>query len=229
MDEEKICSYCEQPIEGDNFKTLGDESIVCNECFEEYCKKCAVCEKYFTEDSMQTLDDDDETLVCENCYEDSTEECAMCGSRFLEDDMTYWGDVRICPRCLDDQCPSFDEDKNQEQTQEAYDAFCAKYIGKRVVDQEAGEIEMEMTVGDEAPTSYSISVTVDENGIITEVSRLTASMMLSESYQNSDWRPYPIDSSDYDFWAEDLLEDNLEFADEDDEDEEDEEESGEEE
>ncbi len=215
MDEEKICSYCEQPIEGDEFKTLGDESIVCNECFEEACKQCAVCDEYYIEDSMKALDDDDGTLVCEDCYEYRAEECGICGGHFLEDDMTFWGDIRICPSCLDDRCPSFDEEKVEEETQEAYDAFCAKYVGKRVLDQETGEIEFDETVGDEAPTCYSISVTIDENGVITEISRLTASMLLSEGERSSDWRPYPISSSDYRFWAEDLLEDNLEFADDD--------------
>ena len=189
-------------------------------------KVCAICEEPIEEDEeFFTLEDG--SVVCESCYENSTEECAMCGGRFHEDDMTFWGDVRICPGCLDAQCPSFDEDKNQSETQEAYDAFCAKYIGKRVVDQEAGTLDFDIEVGDEAPISYSISVTIDEKGIITDISRLTASMMLSESLQNSDWRPYPINCSDYDFWAEDLLEDNLEFADEEDDEEDEDEESDE--
>ena len=118
MDEEKICACCEQPIEGDEFEVLGDESIVCNECFEEACKQCAVCDEYFIEDSMKTLDDDDGTLVCEYCYENNTEECAMCEGHFLEDDMTFWGDVLICPGCLEEQCPSFDEKENKAETKE---------------------------------------------------------------------------------------------------------------
>lgn len=212
MAKEMTCSYCEEHIEGDNFKTLGDDSIVCNECFEEVCKQCELCGKYYIEDNMHILDDEKETLLCEDCYDNETEECAMCQGVFLSDEMTYWGDARICPGCLEDQCPSFDEAKVEADTREAYDAFCDKYIGKRVLDQKPGTIELDITVGDEAPTCYTISVTIDESGSITAISRLTASMMLSEGYTSSDWRPYRIDSSDYDFWAKDLLEDNLEFA-----------------
>lgn len=216
MDEERVCSWCDEPIDGDDYHILGDESIVCNSCFEEECKQCAICEQYFLADNMQSLDDDEETLVCEGCYEYSTEECAICGGRFLEDDMTYWGDARICSGCLEDMCPSFDKEKNETDTQEAYDEFCAKFVGKRVLNQKPGTITLDETAGDEAPICYSISVTIDEKGSITKISRLTASMLISEGERSSDWRPYPISCKDYGFWAEDLLNDNLEFADEED-------------
>ena len=214
MEEEKICSLCEEPIEDEEYKELGDGSIVCNACFEEECKQCEVCKNYYSESDMQVLEDGKETLVCADCYESNTEECAMCGGRFLEDDMTNWGDVCICPGCLEEQCPSFVQEEVEKDTQEAYDAFCKKYVGKRVVDQAPGNIEFDTTVGDESPICYSISVTIDENGIISEISRLEASMMLSDWERGSDWRPYPIRSEDYDFWAGDLLDDNLEFDEE---------------
>ncbi len=217
MDEEKVCSYCEEPIEEEDYKVLGDDSIVCNSCFEEECKQCSICKKYYLADNMFTLDDKKESLVCEDCYENEREECAMCGGHFLSDEMTFWGDARICSACLDEQCPAFDEKEVEAMTQDAYNEFCQKYIGKHVVDQEPGEIALDITVGDEAPICYSISVTLDKSGIITKISRLTASMLLSEGCRSSDWRPYRIDSSDYDFWAADLLEDNLEFEEDDDE------------
>ncbi len=211
MGKEKVCSYCDEPIKGKNYKVLGDDSIVCNSCFEESCKQCCVCEKYYLEDNMMTLDDEEETLVCEECYDEEVEECAMCGSHFLSDDMTYWGDARICPDCLEEQCPSFDENEVEESTKEAYNDFCKKYIGKHVQDQEPGELDLNVTVGDEAPICYSITVTIDDQGVISEISRLTASMLLSEGCTSSDWRPYRIDSEDYGSWAVDLLEENLDF------------------
>ncbi len=98
MDEEKVCFYCEEPIQGEDYRVLGDDKIVCKSCFEPVC--------------------------------------------------------------------------------------------------------------------YEISVTIDASGTITAISRLTASMLLSEGCTSSDWRPYRIDSKDYSFWAEDLIEENFEFEDE---------------
>ncbi len=214
MDEEKVCSCCEEPIQGENYRALGDDEIVCNSCFEKECKQCSICENYYLADNMFTLDDEKETLVCEECYDNETAECAMCEGHFLADDMTYWGDVQICPDCLEEQCPSFDEKEVEEETQKAYDDFCSKYIGKHVMDQEPGEKNLSITAGDEAPVCYEISVIIDEAGTITAISRLTASMLLSEGCTSSDWRPYRIDSDDYSFWAEDLMEENFEFDDE---------------
>ena len=211
MDEERVCECCDKTIKGNRFKTLGDETIVCNACFKKACKQCAVCEQWFLADNMQSLDDDDDTLVCEECYDNGVEKCEICEGFFPEDEMTNWGEACICPNCLEERCPSFDPEEVEKETQEAYDAFCKKYIGKKVADHNPGEIQLDMTVDDEAPTCYSISVTIDDEGHITEISRLKASMLLSDWERGSDWRDYRITSRDYDYWAEDLLTDNLEF------------------
>ena len=57
---------------------------------------------------------------------------------------------------------------------------------------------------------------MDADGVITDVSPLTAEILLSEGVTSSDWEDYPISSDDYEWFAEDMLKDSIYFAEEDD-------------
>ncbi len=188
--------------------------------------KCSHCgEPIEEEDESYQLEDG--SVICSNCYDDEYSECELCGKITLIDDMTYWGDCRICPDCLEDQCPAFDEEEVKKATAEAYEAFRNRTIGKKTAGLIEGENYLTYEDSSEPAISYEFFVTVDGDGIITDVTRLSAQMLLSEGATSSEWRPYPIDECDYSDIADEVLEDYLIDSDEDDEeDEEDEEETG---
>ena len=216
MDEERICSICEEPIDGDDYETLDNGDIVCHTCASECCRKCENCEGLFQEDE---LIEEDDKYYCEYCHDQLFAECEMCGATVLEDDMKFWGDCRVCPDCYEAQCPSFDEDENQEETTEGYEAMLKKFVGRKSRKEKGTTVDLTYEIGDEAPCSYEMSVTLDEEGRIIDISRLSGSMLMSEGERSSDWRPLAIDNDDYEWIAESMLEDlDLEDEDEDEED-----------
>ncbi len=151
---------------------------------------------------------------CEDCYETETFECESCGERFPIEEQKFWGDMRICSECLEDFVPSFDQDENDEETEEAYESLRDTYIGLKTNDLSYGVHELEYIDNDSDPAGiyYFISVTIDEHGTVTDISRLRASIALWESVNSSEWAPYPIDPDDYDDRVESIWEDNdIEF------------------
>ena len=220
---ERECEYCGKILEPDEEAfTLESGEVVCQDCHESIIGKCAECDEILTEDDeYRTLDDG--TILCEYCFDEMYAECDECGEITLIDDLTYWGEMRICPSCMEFHCPSFDKAKNEEETTEAYEIMKARYLGKKVCSFTPGEYSFsyeDFGYAEEAPR-YEITVTIGEDGRIVDISRLTAQLLLSEDVKSSDWRPYPIDSDDYDSIVEDIFdEEGLEFEDEDDEDDE---------
>ena len=143
-------------------------------------------------------------------YEDGDyARCEICEARVPEDELTWWGDCRICPDCLDERVPSFDEEENEAETTEAYEEMLERVLGLQTKHLRVGENLLTYDAGDETAQVYSVTVTVDENGVITNVSRMTCEIQLSESTTSSDWRPYPIDGEDYDWIIDEMLEDYL--------------------
>lgn len=143
-------------------------------------------------------------------YEDGDyARCEICEARVPEDELTWWGDCRICPDCLDERVPSFDEEENEAETTEAYEEMLERVLGLQTKHLRVGENLLTYDAGDETAQVYSVTVTVDENGVITNVSRMTCEIQLSESTTSSEWRPYPIDGEDYDWIIDEMLEDYL--------------------
>lgn len=200
--DEKICSICEEPIWDDEFEELDNGDVVCKDCAEECCKKCENCGGLFQEDE---LTEEDEKYYCEYCHNELFDECYMCGKMTLRDDLQFWGDVRICPDCMEEQCPSFDENENEEETTEAYEAMLSRYVGRKSTKFKGQKIDLSTGACD-SNTDYRITVTLDDDGFITDVSRLSAEMLLAESERSSEWHPYEIDSDDYEWVVDDLME-----------------------
>lgn len=164
--------------------------------------KCAECGEIITEEGERyTLEDG--TVICEECFDASYGKCDFCDRIVPEDELIGYGDCRVCRDCLEEECPSFDEKENEEETTEAYETMCRKYIGKRTMGLRPGEDQLDQT-GDSG-VYYSLTVTVNDAGVITELSRLTAQMLLSESVRSSNWAPYRIDEDDYMTIAEEML------------------------
>ena len=170
-----------------------DEERICSECGEP-------------------IDEDDEFEVvdgeyyCSSCFGDNFFECTRCGEIRPIDDATWWGDCQLCPDCMEDECPSFDEEENLEETRPALEAFRAKYLGKRARPGLRGST-FEIEWGED-PT-YTMEITVDDSGLISGIAPISAQMLLWESTTSSEFRAYPIDPDDYETAAETIDEDVL--------------------
>lgn len=185
-----------------------------NETAFENTRECTNCGECFPEEEGILFRGE---WYCEYCYEELTAPCDICGNIVLAEELCSWGDNRICPDCMEERVPSFDKEQNAKETEPAYLALKQRYVGKRTEDLEPGEHGFDCSITtDETDIRYYISVTVDADGVITDVSPLTAEILLSEGVTSSDWEDYPISSDDYEWFAEDMLQDSIYFAEEDD-------------
>ena len=56
-------------------------------------------------------------IVCQDCIDDDFSRCCMC-ERFMHiEDMKMWVHGYICPDCLEEFIPSFDEKENFAETE----------------------------------------------------------------------------------------------------------------
>ena len=171
-----------------------EETLICSKCGEEISE----------DDEYETTEDGD--ILCQDCFEDLYSTCGLCGKVTLDDDLAWWGDLRICPDCMEEKCPSFDEEDNLEETEEAYEEMKEKYLGLRVEKYRDKTITIDYIKDQytDFETNYSISVTFDNEGRISDISRLSASKCISESERYSDWRDCPVDDYDYS-WTVDKM------------------------
>lgn len=140
---------------------------------------------------------EDKTVLCLGCYDFAFPKCEFCGKRAPEDEMKYWGDCHCCPECYEDFCPSFDSDENKEETTEAYEAMLKRYIGRKSRSIRHDCVTLQKEYYDCGLVTYRLDVDVDENGIIRDISRLTAEILLSENEKSSSWDDYIIRNEDY--------------------------------
>ena len=181
-------------------------------------KICDCCGEIINEEESEFYELEDGRIICETCFDYHFGKCEMCGKITEQDDLTFWGDIRICSDCLEDECPSFDEEEQEEETREAYEAMLKRYVGRPVTLPD-GENYLSYSLEDpDQPVTYDFTVTV-ENGHIKDISRLTATLLLSESYTSHEDRPYPIDPFDYESIAEDMLDEHVLEEDEEEEEE----------
>ena len=175
---------------------------------ERICRQCGEPIDGDDEDAVQLEDD---SWVCSNCYDEAYFTCDICGEITPIEAGAYWGDAQICADCLEERCPSFDEQENLQETTAAYEALRARCLGRTVAEEHRGrQVTVSWTYGNETDIDYEMTVTVDEACRITDVSRLHAEMLLSEGMTSSDRRPYAVDDSDYDA-AGDEIEEQLQL------------------
>ena len=174
---------------------------------------CALCEEELEEDDKGHVLKDGR-LVCDSCFEYSCAKCDDCGEYVEEDELDYWGDdYRLCEDCIQKYFPPFDEEKNNEETAEAYEAMLKRLVGKQT-DREDDYIEIETDMNEES-FKYYIEVWTDEEGKISDISRLSITRCKSISIKSEEWVEYPVSPSDYDEdgIAEDLIRGEIEFID----------------
>ena len=180
----KICAECGEPIE-ENEETEGEDG-----------------EKGYVE-----LEDG--TILCECCYEEMYGTCEMCGAIVPRDELEFWGDCRICAACMEAECPSVDEEKNEDETTPAYEAMRARYIGRKSTANRGRILDLTFEIEDSAIT-YSMTAEFDDDGVLVDVSRLSAEITLSEWERGSSTRAYRICPEDYGWIADDMFE-SVEF------------------
>ncbi len=175
---------------------------------------CALCgEKLEDDDEGRFLKDG--RLVCDCCAEFRCAVCDECEELVEEDEMTFWGeDCRLCPECYEKYFPPYDEKKVLEETQKAYEGMLKRLIGKKT-DREAEDIFIETDMNDDA-FKYEITVSVDQDGRICDISRYRAFRCASMSERSESWVDYPVRPSVYDKDgpAEDLIRSRIEISDE---------------
>ena len=168
------------------------------------------------EEDEESFELNDGSIVCESCYDNNTEECGLCGGRFPEDDMEFFGDdLRICPDCYAKEFPEVDEKANIEETTPAYEAMLARLIGRKVANMVDGTYEYDSGM-DEDGYRTSFSVSVDENGRISDISRLSIERCQAIWMTGESWHVCAIDPSDYSEKGiiEDTIREELELVDE---------------
>lgn len=174
-----------------------DENRICDCCGEE-----------INEEEEDFYELEDGTILCSSCYENEYDECAMCGEIVRIDDMFPWGDCRICPECMEEQCPSFDQEENEAETTQAYENMKAKYVGRKALEYQKGTFDFDYE-SDDPCVLYTLSVTFDDDGVITDISRLSAEMLISEDVKSSETRDYPISDDDYVGVVDKMFDDNI--------------------
>ncbi len=131
--------------------------------------------------------------------------------RFLWEDLAYWGNDSICEDCLDDVTSRYNREENDRETQEAYEEMRKRYVGRKVLNPEKVDRVIEHETED-IGTMYQLTVELDENGVLTELSRLSAYLFLNRAEEVIKRRPYPIQNADYETIVDAMLED-YEFED----------------
>ena len=92
----------------------------------KYCIDCGV--ELDEETGCNEIEEDQ--FVCDECY-DNYGHCDLCGSIVPVDELEYWGDCQLCPDCMEENAPSYDEDENEEETAVAYEAMRERLLGRQ--------------------------------------------------------------------------------------------------
>ena len=158
--------------------------------------KVLVCETCGEEiEEREAFEQKDGTFLCECCHDELYDTCEMCGEETLKEDLQWWGDCQICPACMEEQVPSFDEEENRAETAEALQILKDKYIGKKAKASLHGE-SIEIEWGEER--NYTMTVEIDDDGFIADIDPISCEVMLYETVNSSQFAPYPVSNDDYD-------------------------------
>ena len=166
---------------------------------------CCKCGEPIDEDDEGAVELEDGSWVCSCCFDEHYITCDICGEIVPAGDSAYWGDAQICAACLEERCPSFDEQENLQETAAAYEACRAKYLGRTVAEQYRGQtVTVSWQFSDETDIDYELTVTVDDECRIADLSPIQAEMLLSEGISSSDRHPYPVCDDDYDYAGDEI-------------------------
>lgn len=107
---------------------------------------------------------------------------------------------------MDDVTSRYNREENDRETQEAYEEMRKRYVGRKVLNPEKVDRAIEYEAED-IGTMYQLTVELDENGVLTELSRLSAYLFLNRAEEVIKRRPYLIPNADYETIVDAMLED----------------------
>lgn len=100
-----ICDRCGCEIENDDYYVV-DEDILCENCADEHCCRCAHCNDLIYQNDAVS---DDDTILCEHCYDTHYTRCYDCGRLIRNDDSYYADDYDFCFNCYNKRHKSIRE------------------------------------------------------------------------------------------------------------------------
>ena len=139
--------------------------------------------------------------------------CSRCGIVLPKNKYIPWGKEKLGPDCLEMMCPSFNESQNKAETNSAYLEMKERYIGRKVkgVRNEVKRIDIDMY--GHAFIHYYMDIAVDQDGYITDVSRLEAIMLPGPHASYDEGILYPITNQDYVTTVDVIFQDDITFDD----------------
>ena len=144
---------------------------------------------------------------------DDLEGCSRCGIVLPKNQYIPWGTELLCPDCIEMFSPSFNESQNKAETNTAYLKMKERYIGRKVkgVRNEVKRIDIDMF--GRVFIHYYMDIAVDQNGYITDVSRLEAIVLPGPHASYNEGRLYPITEQDYTTTVDVIFDDDIRFED----------------
>ena len=97
-DSKGVCHYCEEVKNEDELDFLNNgHDLICSDCLESKYTKCRDCGKYFENDDIHYLMEDD--AICDDCLaEIGFIACTVCGDIYImKEDIIE--NPYICERC----------------------------------------------------------------------------------------------------------------------------------
>ena len=148
-----------------------------------------------------------------NMFFQEANECSRCGIVLPRSKYIIWGNDKLCPDCMEMISPSFDKWQNKEKTTAAYQQMRERYIGRKVkgISGEVRRIDIDIFGRDFI--HYYMDITVDQRGLIADVSRLEAIMLSGPHSGYDEGRPYPITDMDYLTTVDVIFQDDITFED----------------
>ncbi len=144
---------------------------------------------------------------------DDFEGCSRCGIVLPKSKYIPWGTDMLCPDCMEMICPSFDEEKNKSQTTAAFQEMRKRYIGRKVRSVRGEVKRIDIDIYGRNFIHYYMDIAVDQQGIITDVSRLEAIMLPGPHSGYNEGRLYPITDEDYVTTVDVIFQDDITFED----------------
>ena len=139
------------------------------------------------------------------------EGCSRCGIVLPKNQYVPWGKEYLCPDCMEMICPSFNENQNKAETNTAYLKMKERYIGRKVkgVRNEVKRIDIDMF--GRVFIHYYMDIAVDQNGYITDVSRLEAIALPNPHAAYNEGVLYPVTELDYVTTVDVIFQDDIRF------------------
>lgn len=140
--------------------------------------------------------------------------CSRCGIVLPKNQYIQWGNELLCTDCMEMICPSFNENQNKAETNTAYLEMRERYIGRKIKDVRGEVKRIDIDMYGHVFIHYYMDIAVDQEGYITDVSRLEAITLPGPHASYDEGRLYPVSEQDYITTVDVIFQDDITFEDE---------------